>query len=423
MKAIAKEKDVTDEVMNDLKDADLKGTYTNTIAINSIKPNKFNCNVMSKEDYRALKNDMKNSDSQGMSPIIVREIEDGYEIIDGEHRWKAAKELKWKMIGAIIFEKDSLTKEKALVLNFRINRQRGTHDPFKEATFFKHLTEDNGLTQGKVAKLLNIDRSTVNKRLSILKLDRKILKGVPHGTPPPTSVLEVAAQAPTKGDQKELIDDYLNYNSSIQDLEREVKRMKGDHEKAEEFKKDKEKFKFPNCPKCKKPAVEYSWDKKNVKCENWHQWSPRTGKDPYARISTSSTAVQKPEKKTQRTFRTKHDKKEMVTAVRKTLKKALNAFVDQVDYVELRTGGPYSYGGKRITFINHGRTLSLELPTDQGLLHVIMEPKEYKDGNKLKVQVMDPCPTLKQGPKKGQDLFEKMMKGLVTYGKKKKKVK
>lgn len=60
-------------------------------------------------------------------PILVRPVADGkFELIDGEHRIKIVKEMKWEKIPAIITTTD---EKKAAVLNFLANTARGTQNP------------------------------------------------------------------------------------------------------------------------------------------------------------------------------------------------------------------------------------------------------------------------------------------------------
>jgi len=88
------------------------------VPTSSIRPNKWNFNVQNERRFRSLKATL---DRFGrIYPIIVRAVEDGkYEIIDGEHRWKAIRELRIKFtpvknLGRV---SDIVAKELMTILN------------------------------------------------------------------------------------------------------------------------------------------------------------------------------------------------------------------------------------------------------------------------------------------------------------------
>jgi len=88
------------------------------VPTSSIRPNKWNFNVQNERRFRSLKATL---DRFGrIYPIIVRAIGDGkYEIIDGEHRWKAIRELRIKLtpvknLGRV---SDIIAKELMTILN------------------------------------------------------------------------------------------------------------------------------------------------------------------------------------------------------------------------------------------------------------------------------------------------------------------
>jgi len=87
-----------------------------------IYPNSWNVNLMKPETFNSLKESIKESKGAYLKriPIRVRKIrEDYYEIIDGEQRWKACKELGFLYIPAI---EENVNIEEAKVLNVILNR-------------------------------------------------------------------------------------------------------------------------------------------------------------------------------------------------------------------------------------------------------------------------------------------------------------
>ena len=110
-----------------------------------------------------------------IQPIVVREIgvlEDNYEIIAGERRWRAAKMAGLDEIPAVIMTGDDLKiAEVALIENV----QRKDLNPIEEAMAYKALIERFGLKQEEVAKQAGKSRSAVANMLRLLELPDEVL--------------------------------------------------------------------------------------------------------------------------------------------------------------------------------------------------------------------------------------------------------
>jgi hypothetical protein len=97
---------------------------------------------MDTQDQEALKQCMHQTGPEKTLPIVVRKIsDDGYEIVDGEHRWTIAKELGWTKISVIILEADDL-QAKAFCVSY--NKFRGRFNWFKLHDVIK-TDQDNGV--------------------------------------------------------------------------------------------------------------------------------------------------------------------------------------------------------------------------------------------------------------------------------------
>lgn len=94
----------------------VQGKYL-VVSPDKLKPNPWNPNSMTKEVMDAEKASIKKFGF--VDPITVRESGKGYEVIDGEHRWRAAKELKLKEVPVINMGivKDEVAKQLTIVLN------------------------------------------------------------------------------------------------------------------------------------------------------------------------------------------------------------------------------------------------------------------------------------------------------------------
>jgi len=82
------------------------------IPIDMIRPNPWNVNLLTEEEFNRLKEFMKSSGPERTPPAVVREREGGYEIVDGEQRWRAAKELGWRSLPAMVIKASDLEAKK-----------------------------------------------------------------------------------------------------------------------------------------------------------------------------------------------------------------------------------------------------------------------------------------------------------------------
>jgi ParB family chromosome partitioning protein len=106
--------------------------------------------------------------AQGViQPIVVRAVGDGYEIIAGERRWRAAQQAGIDRIPVIVRDVDD---ETAVALALIENIQREDLNPLEEATALKRLVEDFQLTHQEAATAVGRSRSTVSNLLRLLEL-------------------------------------------------------------------------------------------------------------------------------------------------------------------------------------------------------------------------------------------------------------
>ncbi len=164
----SKEKGMTfktedEEMLND-------GSF-GTIEISKIKQNPYQ--PRSDFDKQALE-DLKNSIIEHgiIQPVTVRRSVNGYELISGERRLRAAKEAGFAKIPAFILvvQSDVEMLEKAMIENL----QRENLNPIEIAHGYQRLLEECKLTQEEVAEKVSKDRSTVTNFLRLLRLPERI---------------------------------------------------------------------------------------------------------------------------------------------------------------------------------------------------------------------------------------------------------
>ncbi|WP_374712042.1 ParB/RepB/Spo0J family partition protein [Symbiobacterium terraclitae] len=113
-----------------------------------------------------------------VQPIVVRQVAQGYEIVAGERRWRAAKQAGLTKIPALIREfTDAERMEIALIENL----QRADLNPLEEAEAYRTLMETFGLTQEALAKRLGRSRPQVANTLRLLQLPPQVQEEVRSG--------------------------------------------------------------------------------------------------------------------------------------------------------------------------------------------------------------------------------------------------
>ncbi len=114
-----------------------------------------------------------------LQPILVRPDKDGYQLVAGERRWRAAKELGLGSIPAIVKE---VTPKESLGVALVENLQREDLNPIEKAKAFWELVEVFGLRQEQVGKYVGMDRSSVANTLRLLELPIEVQEHVSRGT-------------------------------------------------------------------------------------------------------------------------------------------------------------------------------------------------------------------------------------------------
>ena len=106
-----------------------------------------------------------------LQPVVVRRLGEGYQLIVGERRWRAAKLAGLTRIPAIVREaSDAQSLELALVENLL----REDLNPMEEAEAYQRLLAEFGWTQEELAQRVQRDRSSIANCLRLLKLPELI---------------------------------------------------------------------------------------------------------------------------------------------------------------------------------------------------------------------------------------------------------
>jgi ParB family chromosome partitioning protein len=120
-----------------------------------------------------------------LQPIVVRPATDAtpkgaeWELVAGERRWRAVRQLGWTEVPAMVKEIDDRAM---LILAIVENVQRAELSPLEEAQGYKQLIDDFGFTQAEVAESVGRERSTVANLLRLLQLPASVQRMVSDGT-------------------------------------------------------------------------------------------------------------------------------------------------------------------------------------------------------------------------------------------------
>jgi ParB family chromosome partitioning protein len=110
-----------------------------------------------------------------LQPVLVRPAGDGFELIAGERRWRAARRVGLQVLPALVRETDDNTAlEEALVENL----QREDLNPLEEAAAYQQLIEDFSLTHEQVAARVGRSRASISNTLRLLQLPPSIQRSV-----------------------------------------------------------------------------------------------------------------------------------------------------------------------------------------------------------------------------------------------------
>ncbi|HLQ17176.1 MAG TPA: ParB/RepB/Spo0J family partition protein [Candidatus Eisenbacteria bacterium] len=101
-----------------------------------------------------------------LQPLLVRRLNDGYELIAGERRWRAARLAGLTAVPAVV--RSDASNDDQLVLGLIENLQRADLDPIEEARGLRRLTEEFGLTHEEVAQRIGKHRVSVTQSLRLL---------------------------------------------------------------------------------------------------------------------------------------------------------------------------------------------------------------------------------------------------------------
>ena len=138
----------------------------NEIDVDLIQPNPTQPRThFNKEELEELAESIKKNGL--LQPILVRKVDDHYEIVAGERRWQACKTIGMKKIPVHVREAND---DESIVLALVENIQRSDLNPIEEAYGYKRMMDRGRMTQSQVAQAVSKGRSTIANALRLLEL-------------------------------------------------------------------------------------------------------------------------------------------------------------------------------------------------------------------------------------------------------------
>ena len=157
-----------------------------------------------------------------IQPIIVRKLSDGFELIAGERRWRAAKQAGLERIPAIIRE---VTNAQSLEIALVENLLREDLNPVEAADGYRQLLADFAWTQEQLGQRIGKDRSSIANALRLLKLPDPIQEDLRSGRLTMGHALSILSLTSVE-DQMRLRDRILAHSWSVRATEADVKRRR-----------------------------------------------------------------------------------------------------------------------------------------------------------------------------------------------------
>lgn len=173
-----------------------------------------------------------------ISPIIVQDRKDHYEIIAGERRWRAAKIAGLKEIPVII---KNFTEQEIVEISLIENIQRENLNPIEEALAYKRLLTEFHLKQEEVAQRVSKSRTAVTNSMRLLKLADEVQQMIIDESLT-TGHARALITIEDQSKQIEIAKKVVNEKLSVRDIEKLVKDLNKPKKEKKESKQLKNDF-------------------------------------------------------------------------------------------------------------------------------------------------------------------------------------
>ena len=190
------------------------------VNIDLIIPNRFQPRLVF--DEKALNELVDSIKEHGIiEPIIVRQLNDKYEIIAGERRYKAACIAGLTKVPVIVRNLSDYKSAQVAVIE---NVQRRNLNPMEEAKSYKRILDQGLKTQEELAKEIGVSQSTIANKLRLLSLAEPVKQALSEN-----KISERHARALLKlsslDKQEEMLNKVINERLTVKDLDDEISKL------------------------------------------------------------------------------------------------------------------------------------------------------------------------------------------------------
>ncbi len=197
-----------------------------------------------------------------IQPLIVKKINDYFEIIAGERRYRAARIAKLKKVPVIIKDYDELER---LQVSLVENIQRENLNPIEEAFTYKKLAEAFSLSQEEIAAKVGKNRATVANSIRLLNLDKRVQNFL-YENKLTTGHARALLAIEDFDKQFELAEKTMEEQLSVRQVEELVKRE--NENSSKEKTQPKDKIKLPIYKNVEEDLVKILGTKVQIKSKN-----------------------------------------------------------------------------------------------------------------------------------------------------------
>ena len=165
-----------------------------------------------------------------IQPVIVKKVEDNYQLRAGERRWRACIELGMDKISAIVRDLDNKSQTEIALIE---NIQREDLNPIDEGVAYELLIERYALTQEELSKIVGKSRVYVTNILRLLKLADKVKEKIKTGDISQGHGKILVGLSENR--QYQLLNRIIKEKLSVRELEKIVKNLKNEPAKSKKI--------------------------------------------------------------------------------------------------------------------------------------------------------------------------------------------
>ncbi|QQS70075.1 ParB/RepB/Spo0J family partition protein [Candidatus Saccharibacteria bacterium] len=158
-----------------------------------------------------------------VQPLVVTEVGDGYEIIAGERRWRAARRARLKTVPVIV---RSMQQQEQLEVALIENVQRVDLDALEQAVSIERLHQQFNLAYSEIAKRLGKSEPTISNTIRLLQLPIAAKKALQSGAISEGHARQILALKGQAEKQEELLRLITTQHLNVRQAERFVNSLK-----------------------------------------------------------------------------------------------------------------------------------------------------------------------------------------------------